>query len=170
MNPAQAHLMLNHLPVIGVLFAAFALGVGLTWKSGAILRLGLAALVIAGLAAVPAFLSGEPAEEKVEHLAGITESAIEPHEDFAKVAFVGMDVVALFALVALLLSLRRPPSRGLAAVALVAALAMGGVFAWTAHLGGQIRHPELAGSMASAGDTEPAGAGEAADQEEEDDD
>ena len=155
MNAPQVHLMLNHVPVIGVLFAALALGVGLVWRNVAILRLGLAILVLVALAAVPVYFSGEPTEEHVEHLAGVSESTIEAHEDMAKAAMISMAVLGLAALVALLRYRRQSVPPRLAGLLLVAVLALSGALAWTAHLGGRIRHPELSGAATNASGAAP---------------
>jgi hypothetical protein len=164
MNAPQIHLMMNHVPVIGVLFAALALAVGLLWRNAAILRLGLAMLVLVALAAIPVFLSGEPAEETVEDLAGVSHASIESHEDAAKPAMVGLELLGLVALIGLLLHRGRVVAPRFAALLLIAVIALSGGLAWTAHLGGQIRHPELRGGAAAA----PAESGAAGAEEEED--
>jgi len=156
MNAPQIHLMMNHVPVIGVLFVVFALGVGLISRSGAILRFALTALIVVALAAIPAFLSGEPTEEAVEDLAGVSSKSIEPHEEAAKVAFIGLEVLGLVALVGLLRSRGRAVAQRFAGLVLVGSLALSGGLAWTAHLGGRIRHPELGGGTTVTAETAPA--------------
>ena len=161
MNAQQIHLMMNHIPVIGVLFAGLALVAGLIARSGAILRLGLATLVLVALAAVPVFLSGEPAEEVVEKMAGVSHATIGPHEDMAKRAMLALELVAAVALVALLRYRRRPVPTRFAVILFTAVVALSGGLAWTAHLGGRIRHPELAAASVtertSGGDAEAEG-------------
>lgn len=158
MNAPQVHLMMNHIPLIGVMFAALALAAGLLWRSGAILRLGLATLVLVALAGIPVFLSGEPAEETIEDAAGVSHATIESHEDSARPAMIGLELLGLVALAALFRSRGRTVAPRFAALLLVAVIALGGGLAWTAHLGGQIRHPELRGGATSA-DTGAADAG-----------
>ena len=148
--------MLNHLPVVGLLFVVVALAVGRWWRSDAILRLGLGMLVAVSLAAIPVFLSGEPSEESIKDLAGVSTRAIEAHEDAARVALIGLELLGLATLVALVRSRGRAVPRRFAGILLVAAVALSGLLAWTAHLGGGIRHPELGAGVAasSAGETE----------------
>jgi hypothetical protein len=64
MNGAQLHLMLNHLPVMGALFSLLLLGWSLTRRSTEIQKLALGGALLAGLSSVPAYLTGEPAEEE----------------------------------------------------------------------------------------------------------
>ncbi len=143
MNAAQIHLMLNHLPVIGALFATVILAAGLLWRNALLQRLALGTLVVAALAAVPVYVSGEPAEEIIEHAAGVEKSVVKTHEEMAQVAMIAVEVIGLLALAALVLYRRRAVSRGFATALLIAMFALSGTLAWTAHLGGQIRHPEL---------------------------
>ena len=70
MSNAHWHLILNHLPVLGVPFGAVLLGLGLLRGTMALQRAGLAVLVLAGLAAGVAYLTGEPAEHAVGHEQG----------------------------------------------------------------------------------------------------
>jgi hypothetical protein len=142
--------MLNHLPVVGMGFAVCLLLYGIVRSSRELTKAGMGALVIVALLAIPAFLTGEPAEEIAERLPGVTERVIEPHEDAAKVALAAALVVGALALAGLgRFRGKEPPpaiALGLAALALAAA----GAMAWTANLGGKIRHPEIRGEESPA--------------------
>ncbi|HJQ83477.1 MAG TPA: DUF2231 domain-containing protein [Candidatus Binatia bacterium] len=155
MTSPQIHLMLNHLPVVGLLFVVVVLVAGLVSRNDAILRLAFLSIVACALAAIPVFLSGEPAEERVEHLAGVSESAIERHEDVAKAVTFGLEVLGLAAVAVLLRSRGRRIPIGLAAAFLAATLAWSGLLAWTAHLGGLVRHSEIASPVAAGGPAAP---------------
>lgn len=143
MNEAQLHLLTNHLPVMGSLFTVLLLLWGLIRRSDEVKKVAMGAMVLVAITAVPAYLSGEPAEEVVEELPGVSEAYIEQHEamgKFALISAIGMGVIALGALV-----FSRGKSLGapLASIMLVANLFVAGVMAYTAHLGGQIRHTEI---------------------------
>ena len=150
MNAPQIHLMLNHVPVMGVVFVAVALIAGLVFRNSAVLRFALAMLIAVSLASIPVFLTGEPAEEHIEHMAGVTHDAIKAHERTAKPVTMGLVACGLFAFAALVLYRRRPISRAYASALLVAVMALIGALAWTAHLGGRIRHPEIHGAASMA--------------------
>jgi len=104
------------------------------------------------------YLTGEPAEELVENLPGISETVMETHEEIALVATV---VVGAFALVALygLFAFRHGVSMGFTKLLLVLSLLPLATMAYTAYLGGQIRHseirPDAVGAPSAGG---PAGA------------
>lgn len=143
MNPVHLHLMLNHLPVVGMGFAVCLLAYGIVRRSQELTKAGMGALVIVALLAIPAYLTGEPAEEIAERLPGVTERVIEPHEDAAKVAFAAALVVGALALAGLGLFRGKEPPLALELGLVALALAAAGAMAWTANLGGKIRHPEI---------------------------
>ena len=160
MNGAQLHLVLNHVPVFAVLFGALLLAWALLRRNREILRVALALMVGAAVAAAPAYLSGEPAEEKIEHAAGVSDTDIERHEDSAKLSLILVGIAGAAALAVLVIQRRRPEPGWLAGAVLACAVVATLHLAWTAHLGGGIRHPEL-GISATAATPEPAEAGEA---------
>jgi hypothetical protein len=144
MNAAHFHLAVNHLPVVGLLFALGVLAVGRFIRSEAALKTGLWLTTITGLLAIPAYVSGEPAEEIVERLPGISDALIEPHEEAAVIALTVTLLAGVLAGIALFLSrgARPSPKRFLLAVFGSAIIAVG-CMAWTAKLGGEIHHPEI---------------------------
>ena len=150
MNAAQIHLLLNHVPVLGVVFVVVALAAGLWSRQGSLLRFGLVTLVAISLAAVPVYLSGGKSEERVEKIAGVHESMIELHEDMARAATVGLGVLGLVSLLALIRYRRRAMPMKFAAAMLAAAIVLSGGLAWTAHLGGMIRHSEIGGPASAS--------------------
>jgi hypothetical protein len=147
MSAPQIHLLLNHVPVIGIWFAAAILLIGLVTRNATTARLGVSVLVVLALLGIPVYLSGEPAEHVIEHAPGVTEHLIHDHEDVAKLAFIGLDVLGLLALFSLLRHRGPEPRRGFLSLLLLLTVALGGVFALTAHRGGLIRHPELRGDF-----------------------
>jgi hypothetical protein len=143
-NAAHAHLILNHLPVLGIPFGLFVGFWGSVRRSDEVKKLALVVLLLAGLSALPAYLTGSEAEEVVEDIPGITSVAVSEHEDAAKTALVSALMLSAVALAGLLLWGRKPSAaKALLWVALAAALGVSALFAWTANLGGHIRHPEI---------------------------
>ncbi|GBC93488.1 hypothetical protein HRbin15_01979 [bacterium HR15] len=145
MNAAQQHLLLNHLPVIGSLFCLLLLAYGLARRSAEVQKAALGALVVVALLAVPTYLTGEPAEEIIEKQPGYSHSYVEPHESMAKMALIASLMLGVLALGGLLFSRGRAVPTGLAMLVLLGNLAVFGLMAYTAHLGGQIRHSEIRG-------------------------
>lgn len=141
MNGAHLHIVLTHLPVLGVAFGAVLLAAGLWRQNRSMQRVALAGLVFAGLAAGAAYLTGEGAEGVMERVA---ESFIGPHEQAATIGLIVTALAGVGALALLIQGRRgRPFSRGLTVLTLVIALAASGTMAWVANLGGKIGHSEI---------------------------
>ncbi|MBS1809969.1 MAG: hypothetical protein JST84_17545 [Acidobacteria bacterium] len=147
MNPAHWHLLLNHIPVIGTFLGVLLLLYGLARKSDEVKQASLGILVMAAVVAIPAFLTGEPAEEIAEHLPGVSHAVIERHEDIAKIALILMSLTGIIALVGLFL---RQRAQWLVPMALVFGLISAGAMGYAANLGGQVRHTEIRSDGAAA--------------------
>jgi glucan phosphoethanolaminetransferase (alkaline phosphatase superfamily) len=156
MSLVHLHLMMNHVPVIGTLFVIFTLLAALRLRSSDMTKLGLLMLAGVGIVAVAVYFTGEPAEDAVEHLAGVSRAVIHEHEEAAEVAFATSAFAGGLALLALWWTRRRELPRWIAGAALVMSIIVGGMMAWTASLGGNIRHTELT-ATAAAGQVAPDG-------------
>lgn len=143
MSGPHIHLLLNHIPVIGVLIGLVIFTLGVWRKNDSWTRLALGLFAAVALVAIATMLTGEGAEEAVENLPGVSESLMETHEDAAKLAAIGAYVLGAISLVALLWVRRRPLPRALTVTVLPIVLLVSGLMAYTANLGGQIRHTEI---------------------------
>jgi hypothetical protein len=148
MNGQELHLLVNHVPVIGSMGALLLLAIAWLWPSKALVRTALAFTVLVGVSAVAAFLTGEPAEEVIEHLPGIVSGAIEHHEEMADRALWLGIATGLVGLVGLFMGRRGSGKRSLVLPSLVFMIALVALMTWTAHLGGKIHRPELSGAGA----------------------
>lgn len=162
MNEAHLHLLMNHLPVIGSGFGLAFLFVALVRHNRTLYNAAMAIIVFCALATIPVFLTGEPAEEIVEHLPGVTHDVIEEHEEAAKFALIGVEIVGALALVGGFRSLRgRPLPNGYGWVVFVGLGVVTANMLRTANLGGQIRHTEIRStSTVTAPGAVPDGTGE----------
>lgn len=144
MDPAQLHLLLNHVPILGVLFGLGLIVLAILFRIKEFRLAGYVLFLIAAIVAIPVYLSGAPAEEVVEELAGVSEHFIEEHEDAALISLIAVGILGLLALGAIVSSVRALKAlKALEILCFVVALAAFGSFLWTAHLGGQIQHQEL---------------------------
>lgn len=152
MNSVQIHLALTHVPVILSLVGLVILIASGIVKNPTLVRVAYAIIVVAGIAALPVFFSGEGAEEAIEHLPGVSETLIERHEDAAKLAMFAIVASALAALAAIVALKWKPSLQFFKVGVLALSIGAGALMAQTAHLGGQIRHPEMRnGATASMG-------------------
>lgn len=143
MNAAHIHLIMTHVPVIGTFAALGLLAFGLVRNSQDLKKAALGILVIAALFAVPVYLSGEPAEEIIEGIPGVSHATIEQHEDAAAVAFTTLLVVGALALGGLVWRRKQALPGWLLSLTLAGSIVSAGMMAWTANLGGKVRHTEI---------------------------
>ncbi|OYU80193.1 MAG: hypothetical protein CFE23_10780 [Flavobacterium sp. BFFFF1] len=144
MDQAHIHLLITHLPIFGSLCGAIVLAYGLWAKSNATNIAAYLVLLLSSIGAGIAYLTGEGAEEKVEHLEGVTRHAIHEHEHFALYALISLIVLGVAALIAWFLTRTRPTTgRTMGILVLLLALISFGLVARTGYLGGQIRHTEI---------------------------
>ena len=155
MNWPHLHLIINHVPVIGVPGVILLLVYGMVRKSGEVLALSLALFVLLALMTPAVFFSGQAAEDTVKKLPGVTEGYIGRHEEAADIALTLVEILGAMSLAGLFL-LRRKGAipKWVSFLVLAAALITAVVVGFTANLGGQIRHPEI---REGAGSTLPTG-------------
>lgn len=138
------HLVLNHAPVIGLFFSIALAGYAFYVKDNHVKRAALWAYVVVGVTAVFAFLTGEPAEEMVEHKPGVLKAMIESHETAATVAGIFIGIVAILSAIELWNQkkgkhLNPKLMMGIVILSMLAALPL----ARAAYLGGLIGHAEI---------------------------
>ncbi len=155
MNSVQVHLALTHVPVVLSLVGLVMLVVALIIKNTTLTKTSYIMIFIAGIAAIPVYFTGEGAEEAIEKLPGISESVIESHEDAGKMAMIAISAAGLAALAALLSIKRQAASRIGKILVLLLTITSGVLMVQTAHLGGQIRHPEITAGFTAQNNNEP---------------
>ena len=100
MNPTHIHLILNHFPIIGTLIGSAIMLFGIVKKQSSSRAIGAFIVVIMAIVAIPVMVTGEPAEESIVHLNGISKSLIHDHEEAAEKAFWMMEIAGVFSLIA----------------------------------------------------------------------
>jgi uncharacterized membrane protein len=150
MSLVHLHLMLTHLPVLGVLFGTLLLVVGVVRQNDVLRRTALVVFLATGVLAGATYLTGEPAEEAVEHLPGVSKVIIESHEEAALVATLAAAGLAIISAAGLIRYRKgKAIPTGFATIALIVGIAVTAAMAWTANLGGQIRHTEIRSALDS---------------------
>lgn len=144
MNTAHWHLILNHVPVVGIIIGVLILVAGFVLKNITIRQTALGVFVFAALFAVPAYLTGEGAEEVVEKMPGVTEAAIESHEDIGKVFLIMAITLGLLSLFTFFAGLRKVRmAAGMYILVLLVAIITGVFAKQLGTSGGEIRHTEI---------------------------
>ena len=144
MNQAHLHLIVNHVPIVGSLFATVLLATGVLKHDLTLTKAGLRAVLAAGLLCLPAQLTGEGATAIAQNLPRVSRALINNHAEAAELGFWVLESAAALALFGLLLLKNNSPkARLLSLLTLVAAVLSFGLLARAGNLGGQIRHTEI---------------------------
>jgi hypothetical protein len=146
------HLMLNHVPVVGIAVPIVFLLIDRARKNRGLEWLSLQMFVVFALLTIPVYLTGSPASHYMREMPGISRDLIHRHSDAADFAFWAMEALGALSLGALykFRESATVPQR-LSSVLLLIALTTLGLMIWTANLGGKIRHPEIAQAGSHAG-------------------
>jgi hypothetical protein len=138
------HLLLNHFPIIGTLIGGGLFLLSLITNSNDLKRASLVVLLGISLISIPAYMSGNGAQDATKALPGVSKSLVETHEGAAFVAMGFMQVTGAFAWLALwqFRRLARVPKWNLALILLLTAMTFA-LMARAGNLGGNIRHAEI---------------------------
>lgn len=101
MNQAHYHLILNHLPIISPIIGFLVLIGGHIFRADLIKRVAYTIFILGALCTIPAFATGEGAEEVIENLPGVSEQLIKTHEESADTFAILSYVLGVLSLIGL---------------------------------------------------------------------
>lgn len=144
MNSAHLHLVLNHFPIIIPIIGFLIMLAGIFLKSEILKKSAFGLFILGALFTLPAFTTGEDAEDIIENLPGIEEEYIESHEEvaatFAYLSY-GLGVLSMIGFWA---NLKEKSFANLLSIGILLFAVVVLYFAIEAGTtGGEIRHPEI---------------------------
>jgi hypothetical protein len=153
MNLDHVHLLLNHLPVIGVLITLVLFAVSLVSNQDDMKQTSLILFALIALITIPTYISGNGAQEAIRESPGISMPMVESHQGAAFLAFTLMELTGVASLIGLFRFSRSakdprmstPSQRNLLTV-LALAIVTAGFMALAGNTGGNIRHSEILAS------------------------
>lgn len=144
MDATHLHLILTHFPIVGTIIGIGILAYGQFSKNDEIKKVALVTFILMAILTIPVFLTGEEAEETVEHIAGVSEQLIENHEELAEKAIWVMGLLGILSLISLFAIIKKLSfAKTITLVTLIVSLATFGIFAKVGSTGGEIRHSEI---------------------------
>ena len=144
MNPAHLHLIFNHFPIVIPIIGFLVMLVGFAIRSELLKRTALGLFILGALFTLPAFGTGEDAEELIENLPGIEEKYIESHEEAAEIFAYLSYGLGVFSLIGFWANWKQKPLANSISVAVFLLAVVVLFFAKEAGTtGGEIRHPEI---------------------------
>ncbi|HEY3640743.1 MAG TPA: hypothetical protein VGL31_06595 [Xanthobacteraceae bacterium] len=143
---SHVHVILNHLPTVGFVFALVFYIAALVMNNVVMKRSSLVLFVICAILGVPTFVTGNASMWALTDppVAGISKAVINAHRDFALYSLFALAFTGVTSWIALwrFRHLGRFSNRSLTVILLFAIVTLG-VLAETGHRGGQINHPEI---------------------------
>ena len=138
---AYLHLLSNHVPILGSLFGVLLLVVALVKPNLNTTLSAYLILILGGIGGFVAYFTGEPAEESVEHVPGISHKLIHVHEEMAENALIFVFLLTAAAVVGLWAERAQwKNAKKIERFTLVVGIIAFILFAFTGYLGGHIRH------------------------------
>lgn len=144
MNDAHFHLVVNHFPIIIPIIGLLVMAAGIGIKSEIIKRTAFGLFILGALFTLPAFGTGEGAEEIIENLPGIEERYIKAHEEAAETFALLSYGLGLLSIVGLWSNWKEKSfSKVLSIIVLLFAVVVLFFGKEVGTTGGEIRHPEI---------------------------
>jgi hypothetical protein len=144
MNTGHLHLIVNHLPIVGVLIGILVLLAALWLGKSEVKLTALGILIGSAAASALAFYTGESAEDLVENIPGISETLIHTHEEYAETFLIVTLILGVVAALAFLAELKNWGIKSyLVLITLVLAISAGVLATYVGSSGGEIRHSEI---------------------------
>lgn len=113
-------------------------------KSEKVKQVAYVFLVLIGILTIPVYLTGEAAEETVEHLGEVSHRVIHEHEEAAEAVIWLMLALSLSALFSLVATVRKMNMAKMISYATLVLCVMASIaFIRVGSLGGKIRHTEI---------------------------
>jgi len=137
------HLLVNHAPIFGSVFAFCLLVVSYFGAPNVFRRTAFVILIITAIAGIVADKTGEPAEDAIRGYPGVKRQIIHDHEDMAEKAWKLAAVLGVVSIGALFRWRRRPIPNGVTVAMVLGTAFVGGAMIYTGLLGGRIRHTEI---------------------------
>lgn len=144
MNDAHQHLVINHFPIIGLMFATGILFFGFFSKTSTLKNTAYILFIIVAIFGFLSMYTGEGAEEIVEDLPNVSHEIIHNHEEHAEKFVLFIYAVGILSLIGLYLNFKKHPKANIIAYAIIGIALIGlGFSKAVGTSGGEIRHTEI---------------------------
>ncbi len=144
MNEAHLHMVVNHFPIIGIIFGLGILITGIVLKNNSVKTVAYVLFIVAAIFAALSMGTGEGAEELVEDMPTIGKQIIHEHEENAETFALVLYVLGGLSLLTLFFNVKKMVYEKYTTIAIVIIAAIGVFLAKEVGTsGGEIRHTEI---------------------------
>ena len=156
MNLAHVHIVINHIPSLGMVVAACLLIFSLQKKNDGLKKISFQLLVAMSLMALPTFMTGSAAEAMIRNQSDATKGLIQAHENAAIWTLALISITGTFAWFGLWQYRRfSRPGIGNTAIVVILSLLTAAAILRTANMGGDITHTEIRAAGAESSPQTP---------------
>src|SRR5688572_25021346 len=155
MNLPHLHLILNHLPTVGLVIALALLATGLLRKSNAVAQIALELVYGVALLTLPAYITGLATQRVLMDVPEVSADAMTRHHDMALMGSMWLILAGGLAWLALWQERRGTRKASTTYAVLIAGALALGAMSVAASLGGEIRHPEILVGEPTTGEVAP---------------
>ena len=144
MNDAHLHMVVNHFPIIGIIFGLSILIFGVLLKNKTLINTAYGLFIVGAIFAAVSMATGDGAEEMVENIPTVGEKIIHIHEEMAEKLAIMLYVLGVVSILGWYLNIKKHTKATLVSF-LAMTIAIIGVFLAqeTGTTGGEIRHTEI---------------------------
>lgn len=145
MNAAHYHIVLTHIPLMGIVSGFCLILAGIAINNTTLKKSALCFFIVSAIIAVSVYLTGEKAMMVLTRFdPTIPMEPIEQHEEMAALALGASSILGFVSLVFVIIFRgERQFKNGFALIITVLSLIAIALTGYTANLGGKIRHPEI---------------------------
>ena len=144
MNGAHFHILVNHFPIIGVIFGLLILISGFILKNNTIKNTAYCVFVVAAVFGFLSMYSGEGAEELVEDMPTVGHQIIHEHEELAEKFVLVLYATGLFSILAFVTALKNSKfAKLLSLITLLLSIVTTILSVNVGLSGGEVRHTEI---------------------------
>lgn len=138
------HLVINHFPILGVLFGFIFLVIGIFSRSLVFRRIAFIVFVPSFIFGIVSSTTGHATEDFIEKLPDVNHTLIDRHEELATIFLWLLEILALFSIVSFFIEAKAKKSTiSLNIVILIWTLFVIYFSAKVGTSGEEIRHPEI---------------------------
>lgn len=144
MNEAHVHMLVNHVPIIGIIFGLIILIIGVVIKNISVKNTAYGLFIVSAILAAVSMFTGEGAEEVLEHFSTIEREIIHEHEEIAEKFALLSYIIGAASILGIYLNRKKHTKAELIAFFVIIISSVGIFLAQrTGTTGGEIRHVEI---------------------------
>jgi uncharacterized membrane protein len=144
MTDAHLHLVVNHFPIIGIIFGFGILLSSLFLKNKSVQNTAYSIFIVAAIFAFASMYTGEGAEHMVEDMPNIGDKIIHQHEEYAEKLAIIAYLLGFVSIIGIYFNIKNKAQSKLISYVALTIAAVGLFLAQqTGTSGGEIRHTEI---------------------------